>query len=240
MYPDYKRRAWERKAIEEFGRISTPYAKEMLKALKGDMSISSISPDFWDRYTKDLEQVYKKILSDTLLDRAHYELNSLNNKSWIGVAWEAVNIYAIDWALRRAGELVRGVREHSVSLLRSIVARFFEAPVTTAELESAIGQIFGVERASRIATTEVTIACSEGITALAREINKTGIKMEAVWRTRNDELVCPICKGLNGQVAIKYDIMRNPTFKHKTTGVEYGKPPAHVNCRCDYGLEIPK
>lgn len=94
--------------------------------------------------------------------------------------------------------------------------------------------MFGGLRAQRIAFTEPTRAASQQTLTIQQQAQANGINVVRVWNTENDRIVCKMCKALDGlpedqwvSVYAEYDgdqdIMQGA--------------PAHVNCRCDTGLE---
>ena len=82
-------------------------------------------------------------------------------------------------------------------------------------LEAALAPLFGDARARRIAVTEVTRLFARG-NQMAWE--ETGFVNMVKWNTAEDELVCPVCRPLDGTMIGIGDID--------------AMPPAHVNCRC--------
>lgn len=92
------------------------------------------------------------------------------------------------------------------------------------QLIRALEPTFGAARAEAIGVTEVTrIFVGMQRAAEAENPNVTSWR----WQTANDELVCPICRPLNGAVIAK----TSDGFTHPERG-NVGYPPAHVRCRC--------
>lgn len=92
------------------------------------------------------------------------------------------------------------------------------------QLIRALEPTFGAARAEAIGVTEVT-RIFVGMQRAAERENPTVTAFR--WQTANDELVCPICRPLNGAVIVK----TADGFVHPTLG-NVGYPPAHVRCRC--------
>ena len=90
---------------------------------------------------------------------------------------------------------------------------------TAKALEVGMWEFYSEERARQLAVTEVTRAFAEGNMAAWRA---AGVIEKRRWNTNNDELVCPVCGPLAGQVRGLDD--------------EFGDgiplPPAHPRCRC--------
>jgi hypothetical protein len=153
------------------------------------------------------------------------------------VDWTLVNTRAATWAKGYSFELVKGIDETSKTALQDAISKYYQAPMTRAELEAEISKTFSPARASRIAVTETTRAAVEGDLEIAREIRAAGIEMVTVWLTDNDDKVCDICEPLNQKYADGEKDGR-PYWIHPD-GSEIEPPPAHVECRCDIGNEIP-
>jgi hypothetical protein len=91
------------------------------------------------------------------------------------------------------------------------------------------------ERAQMIAETETGFAYNKGADDAVKEMVNAGLmpQMEAVWSTADDELVCPICGGLEGT-----RIPLGGAFPWTGAGNDNRKPiarqipPAHPRCRC--------
>lgn len=93
--------------------------------------------------------------------------------------------------------------------------------------QSLISEASGISkvRAERIAITELAYAMA---LVESEASARLGIE-EHIWRTSKDELVCPICLPLDGEVTgIKQDFPGGYTI------------PAHPSCRCFYEDVIPK
>lgn len=92
------------------------------------------------------------------------------------------------------------------------------------QLIRSLEPTFGPVRAERIAITETTRIFSQ---AALESMRANEAITHVRFMTSRDELVCPICAPLNGQVVEK-DSAGFPGF---------GWPPAHPNCRCDIQAE---
>lgn len=79
---------------------------------------------------------------------------------------------------------------------------------------------FSHERAELVAITETTAAQFGGYKIGQDELRERGVILEAIWWTREDELVCSVCLPLNG------------TQESDWPEKYRDGPPAHVRCRC--------
>jgi hypothetical protein len=134
-----------------------------------------------------------------------------------------------------AGQINATSRNAIATSIQNSIAAFFEEGLTFQELErrlasdpnlmqlftkdvrDRLGRVYGPRRAAMIARTEVTNAAMQGEVGVVNELAKEGIRMVAIWQTRNDELVCPICGPRHG--------------KKKGDGWHI-ETAAHPNCRC--------
>jgi HK97 family phage portal protein len=142
----------------------------------------------------------------------------------VGVQFDpaVINVAAADWARTYSYELIGGLTETTRGVVSRAMQQFIEmAGMTREQLEALLRPAFGEMRASMIAVTEVTRAYSAATRMYANFLEMdAGIRMEGMWNTRNDELVCPVCGPLNGQPeSVWRDAFRDG-------------PPAHPFCRC--------
>jgi hypothetical protein len=145
----------------------------------------------------------------------------------VPVLWDEAVLFreAADLARQYAGALVQGITDNTREGVGRAVQGFIDTPGRTiGQLRDELSPLFGESRAQRIAVTETTRAYAEGTRLVQQEIDRAGIRMEQVWRTSEDELVCPIC-GPNAD-------------KRQSEGWTVSSPPAHPNCRCWVTLGI--
>ena len=88
-------------------------------------------------------------------------------------------------------------------------------------------------RAQVIATTEMAHAYNEGHLQAAKMAQTQGLlgRVQNVWSTANDEMVCPYCGGLEGTVIDLDDKFQVTNGKRSSFALT---PPAHPNCRCAF------
>lgn len=140
----------------------------------------------------------------------------------ININWELANNAAGDWAIEYGRTLTGQLAKTTTPRIQKLISEFVNSPdMTINQLTSLIqdGYLYSPERARAIAVTEVTRAFAQGNLAAWRESEVVERKR---WNTAVDELVCPICRPLAGQIE---DI--GGTFDGGLDG-----PPAHVRCRC--------
>ena len=148
----------------------------------------------------------------------------------LGLDWTLVNEDARTWAQNHVGVLIDGIDQTTLTRTRSAIAVWIQNGEPLAKLIEDLMPIFGEKRAQLIASTEVTRAYAE---ANQRVYRAAGIKyME--WRAAADELMCPICGALNGQiVGIDNQFSQALDEEIRTQfRVDFAIPPAHPRCRC--------
>lgn len=136
---------------------------------------------------------------------------------------------AVDWADRHAAELIHGITETSREQINNAIAEALEHGNLRDAYQEILDAVGDSARAELIARTEVMTAVHEGQRAAWRQATEEGLlsgNERRTWIATGDENTCPICDGLDGQVA---------DFDGEYPG-GYGGPPAHPRCRCTEGL----
>lgn len=141
----------------------------------------------------------------------------------LAIDWELVNTDAAAWALNYVAELVTGINETTKLRIQKEIASFVGSgePLLSG-LISRLSPMFGRNRAEMIAATEVTRAYSHG-NVLAWQ--NSGVIQGKQWQTAKDEIVCPICGAVQGQIVAIDGEFDTPAGK-------VSEPPAHPRCRC--------
>jgi hypothetical protein len=216
---------------------------KLVELMKNHPSLANVPAEFWNESQRELVKVLMPFSEVVYLEAAGRLLDDIP----IAVDWALVNTAAADWARSYstllAGQINQTSREAVATSIRNSIAAFFEEGLTVGEIEQRLatdpdlmhlftrdvrdrlGRVYGPRRAAMIARTEVTNAAMQGEVGIANELAKEGIHMIAIWQTRNDELVCPICGPRHG--------------KEKGDGW-YEERAAHPNCRCSITHELPK
>ena len=137
-----------------------------------------------------------------------------------GVSWGLVNEAAATWAKNHAGETITSDPDE-LRCIQNAVSRFYEEQWNLGRLQKELSKPIGLfddDRAKTIARNEVTRAAAEGERVTASFIQDGGIAMQPIWQTRNDDLVCDVCKA-------RHD---------KRIGVDFEEayPPGCDECRC--------
>ncbi len=149
----------------------------------------------------------------------------------MGVAYDItlVNIAALQWANQYSYELIKNINATTQKLVSEAIAQFVRTPgMTIGDIERMLEQSFGEVRAEMIAITETTRAYSQGTRVLQDLLRQSGVDMVRVWKTGADEVVCDICRPLEGKTEDEWpDDLKDG-------------PPAHVKCRCGTTLRLRK
>jgi SPP1 gp7 family putative phage head morphogenesis protein len=209
-------RALNRLRIDLTRGLTDANAEELVTRLNDD----ALTRPFQDAIVRELQAV---ALAGSDFGRQQVEgaVFGVRKAALEMTMWELANNAAADWALSYGYELVRGLLSTTRDRLQREVAEYIRNSETIGELTRRIasGEIFGESRARMIAVTEVTRAYAEGNRAAWKA---SGVIEGREWRTNADELVCPVCGPLAGQVA-----GLDENFGDGISG-----PPAHPRCRC--------
>ena len=172
----------------------------------------------WDS-EKDLlfNLLFPRILAAAMAG-AENSLGSLVDMG-VGVDWALVNTAVQEWARQYAYDLVTKITDTTRRFVQETVAAWIESGAPLDDLIDSLAPMFGSVRAEMIAVTEITRAFAEGNMALW---SSSGVVSGKQWMTANDELVCPICGVLDGNVVALDADFDDGSFA----------PPAHVRCRC--------
>lgn len=145
-------------------------------------------------------------------------------KPTLHMSFDAKHPRAIAWAKKHAADLVTEITKVTRERLRAVVVKHEAGEIDDADFSDAIASAVGGEaRAEAIARTESMIAAHQGQReAWSQAVDKgllTGDE-KRVWIVTDDELLCPICDGLDGEEADLDGLYAG----------EFDGPPAHPNC----------
>ncbi len=139
----------------------------------------------------------------------------------------AAQVAALDFVTFSHAEWLAGLNDTTREALLSALELFRTVPgMTIRDVMDLLP--FEEHRLQRIAVTEITRMYGKGEQLAGEQLAKDfpGVRIIKTWHTNADDLVCKICKPLNG-VSVKI----KDTFTGGL-GEEHLHPPAHVNCRC--------
>lgn len=139
---------------------------------------------------------------------------------------EDLSDLAAQWARTYTYGLVSGITEKTRAVVQNAIAAYQTTPgMTRAQVEKLLQSAFSARRAETIAITEITRAASAATTAYQQQLANNGLNFVRIWRSDNDDIVCPICSPLNGKQEDKW-------ADQFPDG-----PPAHPRCRCSTTLK---
>ena len=222
MPGDFKDRdAYERSLARVLGRINAQTRRDVLKLLGEPPSLEKLTPDIWEVIAHNYMGAIDPVLESVFVAAVEQWMSS--GGIGVAVSWDMANQRAIDWAYQYTFELVEGMNRTAQRRLAQAIEHHYQGRIDLEGVKQRINALFGAQRASTIAITEVTRAAVQGQKWYEMELNGMGIRTVRVWQTANDELVCPICGPNNG--------------KTEDEGWTVAEPPAHPNCRCWIAIE---
>lgn len=140
------------------------------------------------------------------------------------IDWNLPNV-AAKWAKQYAGSTYHFFTQGQKKAIRDAIEKYYKMRLKMDEVEKLLLTDFNKETAERITCTEITRASANAAQIMGEQLQKElgkGMRVEKIWHTHNDDLVCRMCRELEGKkVAI------NASF----TG-DIFLPPAHIWCRC--------
>jgi len=187
---------WEKQSALLIDRLRQE-VKPALRATPGDLLLADDA--FWDEWIALYVAVLLGFEEQAAKLGAAAGIDILELTWALGVDADVVNPEVADWARRHAGKLAKGLTNTDQKLLRSNLASWVESHEDFPALVKRVdGFLNDPKRARRIAVTEATQAYAEGnLTAWRASEVVTG----RIHNTARDDLVCPVCGPLDGQLA---------------------------------------
>lgn len=190
--------------------------------------------EFWRGISEEWEDLAANWIEATIPELAQYQAARYNFYVNMRFLNEQVLRYVqeryIPSLIRLTGDM--SIVNSTRSQVRDIISRWQQGELPGGlglpDLQQALAALFAPERARVIAVTEATRVYARGnqlawLNAYKEpELEQAWGIVAMRWNTAADELVCPICRPLNGRQALL-----NQEFP-----VPDGIPPAHVGCRC--------
>jgi HK97 family phage portal protein len=177
-----------------------------------------------DGMLKTLGEMIAAALSPALASVVEARIAELTMQ--IGMAFDVADLGA-DVAGRYVSNYLTGIDATTKRAVERAVDLYRARPgMTVGDLTTVLEGAFSPRRADLIAVTSITEAASHATEAYQAQLKAAGIESERVWRTNNDERVCPICGPLNGQSEEQW----RDRFPRGA--------PAHLRCRCMTTLKV--
>ncbi len=200
--------------------------------LKAEDDLIGLPPEFWVMWENGYIADILPFMEEAARMSVDIAVGDLEANFAVSVEPGRVDTDVADWAFQHTMHLVREssplfkqtLTDTDKKNLRGSLASWIETGGTFPELVTKIqeGTWMSHSRAATIAATEATRAYAEGALATWRE---SGVIDQKRWSTARDEIVCPVCRPLDGVT-----VGLNELFF--TDLGEVDGPPAHVNCRC--------
>lgn len=185
----------------------------------------ALPPSFWEEEMRRLAILLLPRLTDLALEG----MRSGTEKVGIGFNYAIYSILSEQWAKEYTDELLKQVRTSNEKIVGEVLAKWIATPGRTiGDLRAALSPHFGVRRADVIAVTEATRALASGE---LMAFQRAGVE-EIRWGTNRDELVCPYCGAVHGQVRKIGEPFGYFTWRKGHVPEPVFTPPYHPNCRC--------
>jgi SPP1 gp7 family putative phage head morphogenesis protein len=170
---------------------------------------------FWNEEEDALWEDLAEVIIGALLAGVESGAMLLPGNAQALVDFDLVNTQVIDYAKKYRYDLIKGITDTTRTQVQRLMSDWAGSGSPLSVLEAQLEPLFGETRASMIAATETTRIYAEGN---SEAWESTGVVTSWQWMTAQDDVVCEICGGLDGEIF----------------GIEDhdARPPAHVNCRC--------
>lgn len=185
---------------------------------------------FWENENSIMRDEISPIVLKILLSGAQSGVSMLPEGLEILIDWDTFNSAAVDWLLKYEAGWLHGINATTRSQVVKIIDEWIRTGDALPILRDRLTPIFGAERATMIAATEVTRIYAEGNLSAWRS---TGVVTAKKWQTARDDRVCPICAPLHNKVvSIEGGWSRNDGGAIIEHPEGLLAPPAHIRCRC--------
>jgi SPP1 gp7 family putative phage head morphogenesis protein len=194
------------------GRLAVPVIKDTEQYTARDIEDTLAD---WKAYDGELEVVISKGMADA------HQVGMENAAATLGTDFTLRRPQSEAWAREHAGEKVVGIGKTTRNQLSDLVEQYLRSGKNVRDLAEEIDTHLRDNwegRAETIARTELQFAANEGA---VDQYQAEGIQQKQWW-TSQDEMVCPVCEDLDGDVVDIDDLFSDGS----------DSPPAHPNCRC--------
>lgn len=184
-------------------KLMTRHRKELTRIAGSPPDPAKVPPEFWQKIEREMQEEIFLLLLLT------FDASSLQHQPADGFAQfqtESVEQFGKQWSDARSRDVGQGYAENTQKRLETI------------ETPEDLTRLFGPDRAEGIAISEVTDAATAGSEETKRVAGE--ISDDDIWRTSEQDNVCPICRPLNRT--------RRPVWSLKFPN----GPRAHYRCNC--------
>lgn len=209
--------------------LSTTSAGVYKRIRQGNGILIADDPLFWEAEAKRMRTALRPPIEDATLLGGNYIAERIGmpwkmpyegamGKALNEEEWVVVMAIMLDEAYQYIIQLVNALNRNSQRWLRSALESWQSSGRPLSEIKQLLLRVFGINRATSIASTEITAAFWRG----GERIAKLSGRVKAMqWFTAMDERVCSVCGAKHGELT-----PLGQTF----SGGLY--PPAHPYCRC--------
>jgi hypothetical protein len=182
----------------------------------------------------DLRNILDKSVADTVLDAGAERVQPIRgmaDEQSAALVEQGIKAHGATYLDKYWNPFLIDLSATEKTYVDKVIANTMVTPGTTATDIMQQLSMFGQLRASRIAFTEPTRAASQQTMQVRDLARANGISVVRIWNTEKDRKVCDMCIALDG--------LTDDLWASVYTGdqdISQGAP-AHVNCRCDTGLE---
>ena len=182
----------------------------------------------------DLRNILDTSVADTVLDAGAERvqpIRGMSDEQSAALIEQGIKAHGATYLDKYWNPFLIDLSATEKTYVDKVIANTMVTPGTTATDIMQQLSMFGQLRASRIAFTEPTRAASQQTMQVRDLARANGISVVRIWNTEKDRRVCDMCAALDG--------LSDDLWASVYTGdqdISQGAP-AHVNCRCDTGLE---
>lgn len=180
---------------------------------------------FWQGERGKLWDEISDLVMIALLAGASGGVNLLPAEIRVLVNWNVFNDAALGYLYTYSGSWIASISATTRRQTVQAIANWMGSNQPLTALDTALTPIFGENRASMIAATEVTRIYAEG-NQMAWAAS--GVVTHNRWMTVRDRRVCPLCEPLDGMLIP----LGSNGFTTEAGGLGVTGPPIHTSCRC--------
>ena len=211
---------------------------------------------FWQAEQTALASEFLPLVMTALLAGADTAVTLLPPELQALVNWDLFNQAALDYLNQYRLGTLAGITETTRQAVMTAIDEWVRAGEHLDVLRAKLLPLFGKTRADMIAATEISRIFAAGNQAAW---NSTGVVSGKRFMVANDDLVCPLCGPLAGQIVeLNGDFDLNPRIMADSpqmkallgdrwsieaglararqlvgnSGAEHPYPPIHPRCRC--------
>lgn len=182
----------------------------------------------------DLRNILDTSVSDTVLDAGAERVQPIRgmaDEQSAALVEQGIKAHGATYLDKYWNPFLIDLSATEKTYVDKVIANTMVTPGTTATDIMQQLSMFGQLRASRIAFTEPTRAASQQTLQVRDLARANGISVVRIWNTEKDRRVCNMCIALDGLPDDQWQAVYSGD-----QDISQGAP-AHVNCRCDTGLE---